>query len=337
MRSGSEVKHESHPVFSGGAGVGSLAWDALRAGRHLELGQAGQVLSAQSRRFWEEHMKTTVKQLIEKFDAWSNEPKDDRLSREVVADLIREAIAAKESGELTEPEPELEPAKDLVPARPWGIEDTGQNLWVGPLRVDGKINEIVFHIPLAGLKAGSAARHRKSAKLIVAAVNAYKAEAKPESEQPQSLTQDLIPPTPWRWEAKGDWITMLNAKSGLVFGLPLPPSQREQLQHLFACIAFSVNKCNTEANSEAIDVSHGIIQIPATPELEGWQPLTMNNHPPFGVEAEFQTRHDAYQRPYIPPRWLSMKLNDIHDLTEAIAVGWHHWRVPKTDEAKGTI
>lgn len=56
---------------------------------------------------------------------------------------------------------------------PWGIEDTGDDLWVGPMRKDGggKIASIVFHICMEGILEESKARDRANAARIVACVN----------------------------------------------------------------------------------------------------------------------------------------------------------------------
>lgn len=57
---------------------------------------------------------------------------------------------------------------------PWGIEDTGDNLWIGPLRKDGsgKIAVIVFHICMEGIPDEHKACDRANAAYIVSCVNA---------------------------------------------------------------------------------------------------------------------------------------------------------------------
>lgn len=58
---------------------------------------------------------------------------------------------------------------------PWGIEDTGSHLWVGPLRKDGsgKVSDIVFGVDIFGHTDASKAMHRKDVRFIVAACNEF--------------------------------------------------------------------------------------------------------------------------------------------------------------------
>ena len=62
-------------------------------------------------------------------------------------------------------------------AGPWGIEDTGSWLWIGPMRNRpdalgrDKIADIVFGIEIHGMTANAKAYHRKDARFIVAACN----------------------------------------------------------------------------------------------------------------------------------------------------------------------
>jgi len=60
---------------------------------------------------------------------------------------------------------------------PWGIEDTGSTLWIGPMRRDnsGKVAEIVFHIDIHGMTENAKADHRADAAQIVRAVNSHDA------------------------------------------------------------------------------------------------------------------------------------------------------------------
>ncbi len=55
----------------------------------------------------------------------------------------------------------------------WGIEETTHNIYVGPLRADGKINEIVYHVSVFCITDEAFARHRRNAQLVCDAVNSY--------------------------------------------------------------------------------------------------------------------------------------------------------------------
>ncbi len=61
---------------------------------------------------------------------------------------------------------------------PWGIEDTGDHLWVGPLRRDGsgKVADIVFGVDILGHTLASKLAHRKDVRFIVAACNVMGAD-----------------------------------------------------------------------------------------------------------------------------------------------------------------
>lgn len=52
---------------------------------------------------------------------------------------------------------------------PWGIEWTNETAWIGTMRKDGKVNEIVCNIEREGLKPEILALHDANAQLIVAA------------------------------------------------------------------------------------------------------------------------------------------------------------------------
>ncbi|WP_264045611.1 hypothetical protein [Methylobacterium flocculans] len=55
----------------------------------------------------------------------------------------------------------------------WGIEDTGEMLWVGPMRPDGrKVDRIVYYKHLSGYKQDYVDRAKFEARLVVTAVNA---------------------------------------------------------------------------------------------------------------------------------------------------------------------
>lgn len=96
--------------------------------------------------------------------------------------LLREARTPK-------PEPET-PVIDLGPKQKeetpvagvepqWGIEDTGDHLWIGPMRRDGsKVNEIVADYDLRDLTPEAEKRYRQLANIIVNCVN----QAGPQSD-----------------------------------------------------------------------------------------------------------------------------------------------------------
>lgn len=75
-----------------------------------------------------------------------------------------------------------EPASEAVgekEALQWGIEDTGDHLWIGPMRHDGeKVNEIVARYDLKELTPEAEKRYRQLANIIVQAVN----QAGPQSD-----------------------------------------------------------------------------------------------------------------------------------------------------------
>lgn len=48
----------------------------------------------------------------------------------------------------------------------WGIEQTQTHNWIGPLRVDGKVNEIVCHTDREGLTDEALARNDRNARLL---------------------------------------------------------------------------------------------------------------------------------------------------------------------------
>lgn len=65
----------------------------------------------------------------------------------------------------------------------------------------------------------------------------------------------------------------------------------------------------------------------ATPDPNGWQPLTETNHPPFSGAVVYEMKG-----------WCGLEMwsiTKLADVRKAIASGVTHWRVPKTDEAKG--
>lgn len=69
---------------------------------------------------------------------------------------------------------EVCPTCDLAsdPMVVWGIEDTGNHLWVGPMRRDEiKVAEVVCHFDLTDVKEEFIARYRSYANLIVQSIN----------------------------------------------------------------------------------------------------------------------------------------------------------------------
>lgn len=53
---------------------------------------------------------------------------------------------------------------------PWGIEQTDENNWIGPMRPDGrKVSEIVCHTDREGLNVSALNRNDANARLIAAA------------------------------------------------------------------------------------------------------------------------------------------------------------------------
>ena len=54
-------------------------------------------------------------------------------------------------------------------AGPWGIEQTSTTNWIGPLRKDGKVNEIVASTDRENLKPEALERNDANAKLIAIA------------------------------------------------------------------------------------------------------------------------------------------------------------------------
>ena len=70
-------------------------------------------------------------------------------------------------------------ARKPASSLPWGIEDTGSNLWIGPMRNRpdalgrDKIAEIVFSINIHGYTENAKAYHRRNARFIVTACNAF--------------------------------------------------------------------------------------------------------------------------------------------------------------------
>jgi len=78
---------------------------------------------------------------------------------------------------------------------PWGIEQTIHRNWIGQVRIDGKVGEIVAITDRIGLKEHIKERNDANAKLIAAApemlkalegvldsIEAYSAERKPKNE-----------------------------------------------------------------------------------------------------------------------------------------------------------
>jgi hypothetical protein len=72
---------------------------------------------------------------------------------------------------------------------PWGIEETTQTIYVGPLRRDGsgKIADIVCYFPIFAIKDEALKRHRANADLIVEAVNSHAAHATAIHQQSEEL------------------------------------------------------------------------------------------------------------------------------------------------------
>jgi hypothetical protein len=61
-----------------------------------------------------------------------------------------------------------------LPSRTWGIEEMGETLYVGPMRVgQNKLHSIAFTVEMDGYTDKAKADHRAECGMIVKAVNAY--------------------------------------------------------------------------------------------------------------------------------------------------------------------